>query len=175
MTPSNQNSIEDLVDLLLRIVCNEKTGQFEVRVDLRINSSDLDSPDGTTFAVELKRAWLKLDRSGADITPGPRFGEPTKPNVVVVKQKTSTESVIESQAGAQAGVALRAELSTLRAGADAKLGASAKHHVAGKKTVSTTASENAAHIRVKARTAERWEVSESNGPLDGTYLNDELL
>lgn len=175
MTPSNQNSIEDLVDLLLRIACNEKTGQFEVRVDLRINSSDLDAPDGTAFTVGLKRAWLKLDRSGVEIVPGERFGEPTRPNVVAVKQKTSTESVIESQAGAQADVALHANLSTLRGGAAAKVAASAKHHVAGKKVVSTTASENAAHIRVKARPAERWEVSESAGPLDGTYLNDELL
>jgi hypothetical protein len=159
---TQQNSLPELVELLLRTVCNE-AGEWDVRVDLRINSGDLDCSDGTAFNVSFKRAWLKLDRSGIDIVPGSRHGEPTKPNVVTIKQKTSSESVVESQADAHAELSAHASASKTQAGLDAKAGASAKHNVKGKTTVPATASESTSHLRVKVRPAEQWEVSESQG------------
>ncbi|MFZ3354206.1 MAG: hypothetical protein WA268_25450, partial [Xanthobacteraceae bacterium] len=61
--------------------------------------------------------------------------------------------------------------------AHAKLGLGAEHKSSGKTVVSTTSSEVASHIRVKARPNLMWEISDSAqfGQLDGTYIHDESL
>lgn len=173
----DQNAIVELVELLLRVTGeNGKIGDFGVRVDLRIAAADLDGPNGLSFNVGLKKAGLSLDLSGLNVSPGTRQGEPIKPNEVAIKQKMSSERVVENEAIARIDAALNASTSKMEAGLGIKAGAGAKHSTKGKTTVSTTASENASHIRVKARGGDNWEVSEPHpGHLDGTYLNDEVL
>lgn len=166
----DQNAIAELVELLLRVAGAERSPETELRVELRVNSADLDGPDGLSFNVGLTKAWISVDLSGLNISPGTRYGEPTKANEVAIKQKVASEQIVENQVGLELSGSLSA------AGASAKAQGRVNSKAKDKTTVSTIASENAPHLRVKARGAMNWEVSEArNEQLDGTYLNDEVL
>ena len=147
---------------------------MEILPELRISNATLDEEqDRLCFTVSLKRAWLSLDLSGLEPVPGSRLGEPTRPNEVSVKRKTSRELVTKNQVSAGAGI--RADMTS--ASASAKLDLGAKHTTAGTTIESTTSAESAPHIRVKARGNLMWEITDSPqlGELDGTFLNNEPL
>lgn len=172
---TNQNSIAELVELLLRTVVNTESQEIEVRADLRINTAELDTEDDFSFKVGFKRVWLKLERTGVAITPGGRHGEPMKANNLAIEQTTSCETLLEREASAHASATTKVSASSMQAEADLNIGVDAKGSAKERKTVSTKTSESTPHIRVKARPSEQWEVSETQGALDGTYLNNDLL
>jgi hypothetical protein len=171
----DQNAIDELVELLLRVSGDsDKLDEYEIRVDLRIANADLDGTDGLAFNVALKKARLSLDLGGLDVAPGTRFGEPTKSNEVVIKQKTATEKVVTNEAKAGLNASVSASTTNVQAGVGLKGGT--KHSTKGKSVSSSTSSENATHLRVKARGGNNWEVSEPNAAaLDASYLSDNVL
>ena len=93
--PDDNNALPDLVELLLRVSqTTSKTKELDILTELRISNATLDEEqDRLCFTVSLKRAWLSLDLSGLEPVPGSRLGEPTRPNEVSVKRKTSRELV----------------------------------------------------------------------------------
>jgi len=170
--PDDNNALPELVELLVRVSQTKlKDKELEILPELRISSATVDGPDGLCFTVSLRRAWLSLDLMGLETVPGSRLGEPTKPNEVSVKHKTSHEIVTQNQITAQAGV--RAD----KTSANVEIGLGGKHQSTGKTTSSTTSTEATPHIRVKARGNLMWEITDSPlaGELDGTFLNNEIL
>jgi hypothetical protein len=131
----------------------------------------LNGPSGFCFTVGLRRVWLSLHLDGLEAIPGSRFGEPTKDNEIVVKQKISNESTSQNKIGAE----LEAKAS--RDSANMKGTLIGSRHANSKTTISTTSAEAISHTRVKARANLKWEVTESPSlpELDATYLNNEVL
>jgi hypothetical protein len=167
---NDNNPVPELLEFLLRASKNSKK-ETKILGELRINSATLEGPEGLSFTVSLKRAWLSLDLEGLEPIPGSRYGEPVRPNELSIKQKTVNETLVQNQVNANASV----HLDSTHPHAALDLGAD--YNSKGKTTVSTTSAESAPHIRVKARGNLMWEVTESpNLPdLDGTYLDGEAL
>jgi hypothetical protein len=164
------NSIPELFEFLMRTSKGSKK-ETNILGELRIDNASLDGPEGFTFTVLLKRAWLSLDLEGLDAIPGTRYGEPKKPNEVSIKQKTTNETVVQNQLNVQGGIRLASDQPSLN------LDLGAGHSSKGKTVVSTSATQSAPHIRVKARGNLMWEVTENSQltELDGTYLNGDAL
>ena len=168
---NDNNSLPDILELLLRVLPSRKAKTFEISPELRISKGIVEGEDNLCFEVALKRTWLDLDLVGLDPIPGSRFGEPVKDNEAEAKRKTSQEVV--KQGGAHGKIAVGVD--PTKVSGSLSLGAEAK---ATAKTVqSTTSAEKISHFKVKARPNLKWEVTESVqlDELDGTYLQGEPL
>ena len=172
----DNNSLPHLLDLRLRLrSCGG--GESDVLVDLRIHRAEIDCPDNSLIAVEIKRATLDLELAGLDAVPRTRIGEPIRELQVIQKQATNIKAVASGKATASAGVDVTKVI-------PAHLKLSADATVEAKITSTTTSKQETAEYRVKARGGDTWEVSEpkmkttaghSEAVLDGTYLDDETL
>jgi hypothetical protein len=174
--PENNNSLPDLLELVVRLDESPDNPELtDIKVELRIATTDLNGPEDLNFTVGLKRAWLSLDLLGLELVPGSRFGEPTKPNQVAFESKFSKESTMHASAVAGASLKLGAAPTGLSASAATEIGG--KRSTDSKTTSSRSATETEAHIRVKARGNLKWEVSEppQTNTLDATYLDNEVI
>jgi hypothetical protein len=170
---ANQNSLPDLIEVLMRVVNGNEDGQREIRVELRVASVSLVADDCLEFVVELDRANLSLDLDGFEPVPKSRFGEPSKPNDVSVERKLTNETTKQGEvsAAAEARVGMQPSGSFTTKGSGS---------AAGKSVNTTIVQQTEKLLRVKARGNLRWKITEPglNGttlPLSDTYLNDDVL
>jgi hypothetical protein len=97
----NQNSLPDLIEVLMRVVNSNEEDHRDVRVELRVNSVSLVADDCLEFVVELDRANLSLDLDGFEVVPKSRYGEPSKSNDVAIKHKLTNETVLQGEVPSQ--------------------------------------------------------------------------
>ncbi len=171
----DHNSIPNLIELVLRHSAADQSDEISIRVELRIAPTELDGPENTTFKVALKRAWLDLDLSGLDVVPGTRLGEPTTPNEILAEKKITEEVVRNRADGGQATLGISANPKSIAA--DVAVKVEANKRIETKKSLASSASDSATHMRVKARGGLMWEITEplDNSALDATYLNNDAL
>jgi hypothetical protein len=169
----NQNSLPDLIEVLMRVVNGDEDGQREIRVELRVASVSLVADDCLEFVVELDQANLSLDLVGFEPVPKSRFGEPSKPNDVSVERKLTSETTKQGEvsATAEATVGMHPSGSFTTKGSGS---------AAGKSVNTTMTQQTEKLLRVKARGNLRWEITEpglngTTSPLSDTYLNDDIL
>jgi hypothetical protein len=170
---SNQNSLPDLIEVLMRVVNSNEEDHRDVRVELRVNSVSLVADDCLEFVVELDRANLSLDLDGFEVVPKSRYGEPTKSNDVAIERKLTNETVLQGEVSAS----LEGTVSSVPSGSfSGKVSGSA----GTRSTESTSAQQTQNLLRVKARGNLRWEISEptlqgSSAALADSYLVDDVL
>jgi hypothetical protein len=171
----DQNSLPDLLELLARTGKASPGKSIDLCVDLRGAIAELEGPDGISFQVGLRRAWLSVEVSGLNVVPGSRYGEPTKPNDIAIKEEFSNQQATSTQ-GHLGGTAQLSASSRDMAG-KASLDAGIKRSAKNSSVISATSSEVVHHIRVKARGNLMWEITDSPrlSTLDATYLNDCVL
>jgi hypothetical protein len=175
--PTDINSLPRLLELRLRVQpCPKNVEHKDVCVDLRIDRTEIDGPDGQVVSVRLRKATLGMDFSGLDPLPNTRFGEPRRENKVVEKQTTKVTTGLEGKVAMHAGLDItKINPINLKLSADATAEAKAT-------TVHTSKQEIADYL-VTARGGDTWVISEprtktsgvEEKPLDGTYLSDEIL
>lgn len=166
---NDTNSLPDLLELLLRVVPTKGKGKgkaLNISPELRITKGIVDGEEDLCFEVAIKRVWLDLNLDGLDPISGTRFGEPVKDNGAEVKHKISHEVVKQGEAHADIGP------SVAPSNVSGSLSGGARVKAAAKTVKSTTSTENILHLKVKARSNLRWEITESPQleELDGTYL-----
>lgn len=166
---NDTNSLPDLLELLLRVVAThgkEDGKAFDILPELRITKGIVEGEEDLCFEVAVKRVWLDLNLDGLDPISGTRFGEPVKDNEAEVKQKISRKVVKQGEAHADIG------LSVAPSNLSGSLSGGSKVKAAAKTVGSTTSTEKILHLKVKARSNLRWEITESPqlDELDGTYL-----
>jgi hypothetical protein len=170
---SNQNSLPDLIEVLMRVVNSNEEDHRDVRVELRVNSVSLVADDCLEFVVELDRANLSLDLDGFEVVPKSRYGEPSKSNDVAIERKLTNETVLQGEVSAS----LEGTVSSVPSGSfSGKVSGSA----GTRSTESTSAQQTQNLLRVKARGNLRWEISEptlqgSTAALADSYLVDDVL
>lgn len=102
-TQSNRtNAIPEFIELRAMLAEDEDTGKPKyLRVDLRIQPSDLEDEDGNVLAViSIVRAVLCLNLDGLDVAPGTRLGEPVKgPGAMIKTAKRETTTTSAKTAG----------------------------------------------------------------------------
>lgn len=169
----NQNSLPELIEVIMRVVKSNEDDSRDVRTELRVHAITLEADGCMEFQVELDRAHLSLDLDGFEVIPKTRHGEPTKTNNVAVEHKLTKEQTREGQIS----VGIEANLGVQPSGsASGKMSGSA----GAKQVHSMSAQQTHTLLRVKARGNLSWEITEplltgGTKSLDDTYLNDDVL
>src|SRR4051812_18498378 len=76
MSNRDDNAFPELFELLMRTAAVPKSQDYEVKAEVRINSTIIEGPEGFCFSIGLKCAWLDMDLSGMTSVPGSRLNEP---------------------------------------------------------------------------------------------------
>lgn len=95
--PADNNSIPHLLALTLRVQACEEERQKDVRVDLRINCSEIEGPEDCVVSVRLRKVTLRLNLAGLDAVPNTLLGEPVREIKVVGKQTNTTRTTLDAK------------------------------------------------------------------------------
>jgi hypothetical protein len=169
----DRNSIPGLVDMSLRASeTQEGSGEIDLKAELQVNPVELDTHEGTTFTVAIKRLMLSLDLGGLDVVRGSRHGELVKDHVVTRERSLSAETVVSGKLSGDAGLKIGADLKP-------EINFSAGASRTATSTTSVKFSETDQHIIVRARGGMTWEVAEPQWldakHLEATYLQNDTL
>lgn len=163
------DTIQPLATVRLQTKAHDR--EVEVLGEVRIGADEFETDDNLQFEVRLKRAKLKLQLDGYQITQGRRFGdEPYQPKILTEKEKFFSES----SASVSGGASMTA---STKDGVDAKAEAAAKAKRDLRHEKSSESTNVISSRAVRPKPDDSWEIQPTDGRkfIDDDFMFNERL